>query len=68
MGAMGTGLTMTLTTFAAVTVLFIVSTITQMTVVTEIAFVLMAGILADIASTWAMNGPMLLWYVEAKKR
>ncbi|MBN1160116.1 MAG: hypothetical protein JXA43_02675 [Candidatus Diapherotrites archaeon] len=68
MGAMGTGLTMTFTTLAAVTVLFVISTITQMSVVTEIAFVLMAGILGDIISTWAMNAPMLLWYVEAKHR
>ena len=64
MEAMKTGLTMTFTTLAALVAMLVLSYLTQMFVVFEIAAVLFFGLCADIISTWLMNAPVLLWYVE----
>ena len=68
--AMMTGLTMTGTTIAAMAVMLVFSIIGQMEVMYEISAVLLSGLLFDITSTWLMNAPVLLWYVEmqGKKR
>lgn len=65
--AMKTGLTMTFTTLAAVSVMFALSYLTQMVVIFEISGVMLFGLLADVVSTWLMNAPVLLWYVERKR-
>lgn len=65
--SMKTGLTMTLTTLAAVSVMLILSYFVQMIVIFEIAAVLIFGLLADLISTWLMNAPVLLWYAERKE-
>ncbi len=65
--AMKTGLTMTGTTLASVTSMVIVSYFTQIPFIFEIAIVLLFGLLADLVSTWMMNAPVLLWYVEKKE-
>lgn len=65
--AMKTGLTMTLTTLAALIAMLTLSYFTQMIVIFEIALVLLFGLIGDLISTWLMNAPVLLWYVERKK-
>lgn len=62
--AMKTGLTMTFTTLAALASMLLLSYLTQMFVIFEIAAVLFFGLCADIISTWLMNAPVLLWYVK----
>ena len=66
-GAMKTGLTMTFTTLAALTVMLSISFFNQITIIFEIAAVIFFGLLGDLISTWMMNAPILLWYVEKKK-
>jgi len=66
--AMKTGLTMSATTLAALVVMIVLASLSQMTVVFEIAAVLFLGLLIDISSTWFMNAPVLLWYAERQER
>ena len=66
-GSMITGLTMTLTTLAALAAMLIMSYFGQIQVVFEISAVLLFGLFADIISTWLMNAPVLLWYAEKKE-
>ena len=65
--SMVTGLTMTFTTLAALLVMVTLSYFSQLQVIFEIASVLLFGLFADILSTWLMNAPMLLWYIEKKE-
>ncbi len=66
--AMKTGLTMTFTTLAALSVMLLVSYTSQMFVVFEISAVLLFGLVGDLPSTWMMNAPILLWYAEKKEK
>jgi len=66
--SLGTGLTMTGTTVAAVTVMLLVSYFTQIGLIFEISAVLLFGLLGDMVGTWLMNAPILLWYVERTKK
>ncbi|HHV24969.1 MAG: protein translocase subunit SecF [Methanosarcina sp.] len=69
--AMHTGITMTTTTLAALVVMYIVSTFsylvipsfTQITLLSQISIVLIAGLIADIMNTWLLNTGILRWYV-----
>ncbi|HWQ49839.1 MAG TPA: protein translocase subunit SecF [Methanosarcina sp.] len=69
--AMHTGITMTSTTLAALSVMYIVSTFsylvipsfTQITLLSQISIVLIAGLFADIMNTWLLNTGILRWYV-----
>lgn len=69
--AMHTGITMTTTTLAALIVMYIVSTFaylvipsfTQITLLSQISIVLIAGLFADIMNTWLLNTGILRWYV-----
>ncbi len=65
--AMITGLTMTLTTLGALSVMLVLSYFGQINVIFQIAAVLLFGVASDIISTWFMNAPVLLWYIESKK-
>ncbi len=67
-GSLATGLTMTLTTMAAVTAMMVLSYFTQLQVMFEIAFLLFFGLIGDIVGTWLMSAPVLLLYVEWKKK
>ncbi len=65
--SMKTGLTMTFTTIAALTSMIILAYLGQIFIIFQIAAVLLFGLFADLISTWFMNAPVLLWYVESKK-
>lgn len=68
--AMHTGITMTTTTLAALASMYIVSTFsyvvipsfTQITLLSQISIVLIAGLIADMMNTWLLNTGILRWY------
>jgi len=68
--AMHTGITMTTTTLAALASMYIISTFsylvipsfTQITLLSQISIVLIAGLFADIMNTWLLNTGILRWY------
>ncbi|MAG21933.1 MAG: hypothetical protein CL943_01325 [Candidatus Diapherotrites archaeon] len=66
--AMITGLTMNATTIAALFAMLTLSFFAQMLVIYEIAIVLLFGLVIDISSTWFMNAPVLLWYLEKQRK
>lgn len=61
--AFKTGMTMTLTTIAAVTVALIFS---ESEVLKQIMTILLIGLIIDIINTWVQNSGLLIWYVEKK--
>ena len=74
--AMETGLTMTTTTLAALVVMYLVSTyphvvvssLTPISLLSEISIVLIFGLVADIMNTWMLNTGILRWYVDKPGR
>ncbi len=64
-GAMSTGITMTLTTIAAIFSLYIVST---HPVLDAIAVVLLFALCADLMNTWMLNTGILMWYLKRRGR
>ncbi|WP_370575296.1 protein translocase subunit SecF [Methanomethylovorans sp.] len=70
--AMGTGITMTTTTLAALIVMYIVTTysyliipsFSQINLLSDISIVLIFGLVADIMNTWLTNVSILRWYVQ----
>jgi len=64
-GAMKTGLTMIGATAVALSALFIIS---ASSVITQIASVLLIGIILDIFNTWLTNAGLLRWYVERRQK
>jgi len=67
-GAIATGLTMTGAAIAAMLSLFIVSSYANITVLAHISLVLVVGLVGDIIATWCTNAPIVLWYLERKKK
>ena len=65
LGAMRTGITMSLTALAAVLVGYFVS---QSDVIKQIMLVLSIGLVFDIINTWITNAAILRWYLERKKQ
>jgi len=63
--AMKTGLTMSITTLAAVSVAFV---FTQSIVLKQIMTILIIGLLVDLINTWIQNAGILRWYIERKGR
>jgi preprotein translocase subunit SecF len=63
-GAIKTGLTMTVTTIAALSVAFIFSTAP---VLKEIFLIILIALFVDIITTYLGNAPILLWYIKKKK-
>ncbi len=69
-GAIHTGVTMTSTALVALVVMYVVSTylylivpsFTQITLLSQISIVLIAGLFADIMNTWLLNTGILRWY------
>ncbi len=74
-GAMTTGMTMTGTTLAAITVMYLVATYSyliiptfpQISIVSDIAIVLIFGLVADLMNTWLLNTGILKWYLQKPK-
>jgi len=67
LSSMKTGLTMTGTTLAALSAMVIISYFNQIEVIYYIATILLFGLVGDVISTWLMNAPILIWFVERKK-
>jgi preprotein translocase subunit SecF len=64
-GAMKTGLTMTLTSIAAVTIALI---FTQSETLKQIMLILLIGLIFDLLNTWIQNVGILRMYMERKSR
>ncbi|MBI4020990.1 MAG: protein translocase subunit SecF [Candidatus Aenigmarchaeota archaeon] len=62
-GAVKTGLTMTLTTIGALAAVIIAGV---SAVITQIATILLIGLLVDLITTWLMNAGMIRWYEERR--
>jgi preprotein translocase subunit SecF len=63
MGALKTGITMSLCALVAVIVAYF---FTHSIVIKEIMFILIAGLIGDIIFTWIQNAGLLRWYLERK--
>jgi len=63
-GATKTGLTMTITTMAAVTVGIIV---TQSEAIKQIMIIILIGLIADVFNTWIQNVAIIRWFAEKKE-
>ena len=61
--AMGTGLTMTMTTMAALVIALLIA---QSTELKQIMTILLIGLVIDIINTWLQNAGILRWYLEKK--
>lgn len=66
---MKTGMTMSIGAIVSMVVLYIVTIvmIPEASTLTDIAAVLIIGLVADILTTWVMNLGILRWYVEWRK-
>ncbi|OPX67045.1 MAG: Protein-export membrane protein SecF [Methanoregulaceae archaeon PtaB.Bin056] len=62
-GAFQTGIIMTTTTLAAVAAMWIIAFVGQITVIWEIATVLLIGLVLDMMNTWLTNAGIIKWYV-----
>jgi preprotein translocase subunit SecF len=64
-GAMKTGMTMLAATGAALIALFVMH---ASSTITQIASVLLIGLVFDVINTWITNAGLLRWYIERKNR
>jgi len=62
--AFTTGITMTGTTLAAMSAIFLMTLYIQMDTITQIASVILVGLAADIPTTWFTNLAILKWYSD----
>lgn len=67
--AIKTGLIMSTASISAMLILYLITVfiMPEAQTLSDIALVLIFGLLADIICTWCMNLGLLRWYVEAKK-
>jgi len=67
--AMKTGMTMTITAISTMIILYVVTIILipEASTLSDIAAVLLFGLLADVLNTWFMNLGILRWYVEGRQ-
>jgi preprotein translocase subunit SecF len=65
--AMETGITMTSAAIVSFAVLFAVSYFAFIQTYFEISSVVLAGLIADIMTTWLGSMPLLLWYKQRKE-
>jgi preprotein translocase subunit SecF len=63
--AMKTGVTMNVTTLAAITVALLVS---ESQTISQIMTILFIGLWVDMINTWIQNAGILRWYTEKKER
>ena len=61
-GAFRTGIIMTSTTIAAAAAMFVVASLAQITIIADIAAVLLIGLFFDIMNTWLTNAGIIKWY------
>ncbi|MEA1930277.1 MAG: protein translocase subunit SecF [Euryarchaeota archaeon] len=67
--AMRTGVTMTITSIAAMAVMTILASLFGIQIMQAIGFILVVGLLADLMNTYLVNVSLLRWYVyEGVKR
>lgn len=66
--AMKTGMTMSIMAMIAFLALFILATLTHIPTYYEISAVALAGLVGDIFATWGINGVIILYYVEHRRR
>jgi len=66
-GAFKTGMTMTLTSIAAVVIGYLISR-SFSDVLSQIFLILAIGLILDIFNTWITNASLLKWYVEHKEK
>ncbi|MCX8190316.1 MAG: hypothetical protein N3F05_03780 [Candidatus Diapherotrites archaeon] len=64
--ALKTGLTMTGITLITAAIMLVFSSIYAIDIIFGISVVLFFGLLGDLISTWLMNAPAIIWYVEKK--
>lgn len=60
--AMGTGVTMTVTSLSAMVVMFILATIFGIGLLADMGFLLAIGLSMDLVNTYMMNVSLLRWY------
>ncbi|WP_459191202.1 protein translocase subunit SecF [Halosimplex sp. J119] len=60
--AMQTGVTMTVTSIAAMSVMYIVSSLFKIPLLPDLAIVLVFGLVVDLMNTYMMNLSLLRWY------
>jgi len=65
-GAFRTGIIMTTTTLAAIIAMWGVAFVGQITVIWEIATVLIIGLVIDMMNTWLTNAGIIKWYVTSR--
>ncbi len=65
-GAFRTGIIMTTTTLAAIIAMWGVEFVGQITVIWEIATVLIIGLVIDMMNTWLTNAGIIKWYVTSR--
>ena len=67
--AMKTGMTMSISAIASMVVLYLVTIllIPEAVTLSNIAAVLIIGLVADILTTWLMNLGILRWHMEARR-
>lgn len=65
--AMKTGVTMTITAIISFAILFIMAYLAFIPTYFEISGVVLVGLIADLATTWLGNVPMVLWYKHRKE-
>ena len=66
--AMRTGMTMSTTDFVAFVVLLVLGIVANISTYYEIARVAVCGLIGDLIATWMFNAPMVLWYLESRKK
>ena len=66
-GAMKTGMTLTAAAIITFTILLITSYIVFIPTYFEISAVVLAGLVADLVTTWLGNTPLLLWYKKERE-
>ncbi|MCD6549203.1 hypothetical protein J7K41_00610 [Candidatus Micrarchaeota archaeon] len=66
--AMRTGMTMSTTDFVAFVVLLVLGIVANISTYYEIASVAVCGLIGDLIATWMFNAPMVLWYLESRKK
>lgn len=68
LGAMKTGVTMSISAIASMAALYLVTVFVmpEARVLSDIAKILIIGLLADILTTWLMNLGILRWYLEVR--
>jgi len=62
-GAFRTGIIMTTTTLAAIAAMWVVATAGQIQIISEIASVLLIGLVVDLMNTWMLNAGILKGYI-----